>query len=683
MGYEPRLISPFLDSGLNQFFKPFIIGDTAFPDIQDAYPWRGTVKKREGYTLLPGAPIPTFPVQGLKNWINPISLVPNLIAFSLTKSYNYVSEVFTDITQLFDGSTEFSFGTGTFNYYWTANFAGSMWTTNGLGYSTAGLPGAVNGILYLTSNSPNSWNIHTPLISGTTYLNGALMIIPYKGTLVALSTFEGPQTGGTGNVQLTNRARWCQLGNPYVTTYNTGSGTTGPTQPPAIYRPGDDLSWRSDIPGRGGFVDADTSEKIISAGIINDILIVGFQRSTWRLRFTGNQVLPFIWERLNTQYGAESTFSAVAFDKDILFFSRFGWIGSTTNEVQRIDEKLPDVSFMFETGDASNFDNLNTVQGIRDYYRQMAYWTFTPLNGINTEIWAYNYLDRSWSVFNPTNEINCFGETFNSVDETWPTFTKLWGEYSSPDLIWPNLGSSQNQGFPILLGGDGSTVAPVDGGTGGNIYQMFEFQGSPTSDNGIPFNFSITTKRFNPYFDKGQKCRMGYVDLYITPNTYGEIQFQHFVDDKPYPVFSRNVALYSRGPLDILSITTGITTTIVTVSAHNLVTGQQVVLSNVSGTIDRIINNQTVAVTVVDAVTFTVPIVTSNFTVTSNGYIWLPPFNPGDAKYTRVYLGAVGYHHQFVITISDQQLLDPIKSVSQFELQGLVIWTRPAGLIRG
>src|ERR1700675_4775365 len=125
MGYEPRLISPFVNSGLSQYFKPFLIGDTAFPDIEDAYSWRGSIKKREGYSLFTGSPIPTVPVQGIKTFINPNTLVPSLIVFSLTKSYGFVSPNFIDITQLSDG-TVFSFGTTKFQYYWTANFAGSM-----------------------------------------------------------------------------------------------------------------------------------------------------------------------------------------------------------------------------------------------------------------------------------------------------------------------------------------------------------------------------------------------------------------------------------------------------------------------------------------------------------------------------------------------------------------------------
>ena len=43
-----------------------------------------------------------------------------------------------------------------------------------------------------------------------------------------------------------------------------------------------------------------TDEQIISCEFIKDRLIVFFERSTWELAYTGNEVLPFIWQKINT-----------------------------------------------------------------------------------------------------------------------------------------------------------------------------------------------------------------------------------------------------------------------------------------------------------------------------------------------------------------------------------------------
>jgi hypothetical protein len=156
MTYEPKLISPFTNSGLKKFFKPFIIGSTAFPEITDAYAWRGSVRKREGFNLL--GTQPTSPVQGLRNWINPATLGFSLITFSQTKSYffNALSSTFTDITQLSSGATTFSFGNGPNDYFLASNYQVSLWVTNGLPLVTGTVPGITNRILYLTSNAVNS-----------------------------------------------------------------------------------------------------------------------------------------------------------------------------------------------------------------------------------------------------------------------------------------------------------------------------------------------------------------------------------------------------------------------------------------------------------------------------------------------------------------------------------------------
>ena len=82
--YEPHLIAPF-KSSLVKRFKPWIIGEDAFPDIEDAYVWRGVVKKRIGMDKIASFPASDKPVQGLKVWINPSSLGEFLIGFSQTK----------------------------------------------------------------------------------------------------------------------------------------------------------------------------------------------------------------------------------------------------------------------------------------------------------------------------------------------------------------------------------------------------------------------------------------------------------------------------------------------------------------------------------------------------------------------------------------------------------------------
>jgi hypothetical protein len=676
MAYEPHLISPFTDSGLKDRFKPFLIGNTAFPSISDAYAWRGRVRKREGFSLL--STLPTSPVQGLKNWVNPSTLAQSLIAYSTTKSYlfNGVSNTFADITFNAAG-TPFSWSNTADQFFWTTNFKGSLWSTNNINTAT-------DGIQFWNGSPTTGWNPHQPQVDGTpNYLNAALIILPYKGRLVVLNTTEGAQNRSTNNF-FPQRARWCQLGTPYLQTV---AGTYVPPAPFATPGSSDNNAWRSDIPGRGGFIDADTNERIVSADIVKDTLIVFFQRSTWRLRYIGETLIPFIWERLNTQYGAESTFSNVAFDDSVLAFSRYGWIGSDTNSTVRIDEDIPDHSFSYEASNAT-LTGLARVQGIRDFYREMAYWTYEnqlSTTGTN-QIYAYDYRDKGWYIFNPqtgtsgssTNlNIRCFGNYFVNTDNTWgslSTATDTWGDYDGAEDTWGNLGAGQNAGFPFIVGGDNN----------GNVYSMFEFFNAPSNiDNTTNFNFSIKTKTFNPYLEGGLNCRLGFIDLYCTTSYGGQITVNHYVNDQQKAVFTRAVNLYPRGTFFASGVTTGLTTTITTTQPINVMTGQSVRLSSFTGPLGAALNNKTGIVTFISPNSFSVNIDTNGLAYQSGGVVYFGLFDPGLAKYTRIYLGAVAHMHQIEFTLSSDQLLDPVYGTVQFEMQAMVAYTRAEGRIRG
>ena len=61
------------------------------------------------------------------------------------------------------------------------------------------------------------------------------------------------------------------------------------------------LRLMGNIADGGGYIDASTEEQIVSAEFIKDRLIVYFERSTWELAYTGNEVLPFVWQKINTE----------------------------------------------------------------------------------------------------------------------------------------------------------------------------------------------------------------------------------------------------------------------------------------------------------------------------------------------------------------------------------------------
>ncbi len=179
--------------------------------------------------------------------------------------------------------------------------------------------GVVKDPMYYTDGI--TWTTFTPLVANVpesaaaSYLFQARILIPYYGRLLALNTWEGPNANGAGAVNIYNRCRFSAIGDP----------TTA----------GNPNAWRSDMFGQGGFIDAPTNEMIVSAIFYKNTLIVGFESSTWQLRYVGEYGLPFIWERISSDFGTESTFSPVLFDDGVFSVGDKAIVASNGVNVKR------------------------------------------------------------------------------------------------------------------------------------------------------------------------------------------------------------------------------------------------------------------------------------------------------------------------------------------------------------
>lgn len=742
MSYEARLIAPF-NSGLIQYYVPYLIGNDAFTTLDNAYSWRGTVKKREGsYVLgripqyltitgitnasppqittstahnlsanaaiwiegsdnaafnnqnflvntvtgantftikyLDGTAIPAsgvgttgnifLYVEGLKEYILNNG-DEQLIAFTCPKTYLYDTgtAAFIDISFFQTSGAAITWTGGRDDMFWAKNFAGALWATNN-----------VDPLRFWNGSSAQGWNNQRPTLNGTTLLQGCLLCIPYKGRLVVLNTREGNAGPGTNFRQ---RARWCQLGTPYV----PASGGDPAVVPPAPYAT-DANAWRDDIGGRGGYIDADTSENIVSCGIVQDTLIVGFQYSTWRLRYTGNEQSPFIWERINTQFGSECTFSSVENDDNLMMISRRGIVAAMTNGVDRIDMQIPDiVNEIFI--DQANTIGLKRVWGLRDYQKQLIYWIWADADNDNlipNKMYCYNYLDKCWATFSIS--LTCLSRFKKSSQNTWATWLSKW---AGDQTTWQN--PLDQFSSPLIVGGryDGNVWVIMDN----EVSQ----DGVDSTGVGTSYNFDITTKRFNPYVKAAKKCRLEYFDIYGEGETLNQI--------------------------NITGISAANPAVVTTAINHNLVSGDLVTLKDLNGMYS--FNNVQYQVTVISPTTFSIPANTTGLTpvtsgtVQTNAEITVQYFvdddddQPvlqkkvnlgqlaGDSKYVRVFLGSIARFHQIRMTLSngnasppdnfkvyppntnvDNELSDTIAGREQFKILGLVIHTRPAGRIR-
>lgn len=317
---------------------------------------------------------------------------------------------------------------------WTGTDSQFFWGNTWRGTSDA------DRLLFVTNNNPadnirywdgSTWTRMVPAVDSNPAhtLDTALIVTTFKNHLVVFNTSEF----GT---RYTNRARWAKFGNPLA------SG-----------------AWDGTIPGGGNFLDAATMEDIVSVEFIKDRLIVFFERSTWEFAYTGNQAQPFAWYQLNTELGAEATFSVVPFDLYALGVGNVGIHSCNGVNVQRIDDKIPDSVWDIHTGS----DAVRRVYGIRDYYVEQVYWTFPNRNANQysqtypNRILVYNYKTGSWA-FND-DSITAFGYYYAaSVSAvTWDSTTVTW----ESDITW-DTGTVQPLNQEILAGNQEGFVFIVD-----------------------------------------------------------------------------------------------------------------------------------------------------------------------------------------------------------------------------
>jgi hypothetical protein len=529
---------------------------------------------------------PSTPVMGISLYENgPVNGQPTY-AFDTQFAYVYNSG---NWVRSGTGTTPQWHGTDD-NFFWITNFYTGTTGQKTLFVSnfnaTVPTPAATDDPIWYYNNS--SWQTLTPVVlnnSGTlTTIQTSLVILPFKGRLILLNTIE--QTSGV-NYAFTNRCRYSFEGDPsavnaFLEPNQTYSGLFG---------------------AGGGYVDSPTAEIITSAEFVKDRLIVYFERSTWELAFTNNQIRPFIWQKINTELGTEAPFSTVPFDKIILSIGNTGVHACNAANVERIDNKIPEKVFEIEDIGAA----VNRIFGIRDYFNEMVYWTFPSDNrsAIYTypnRILVYNYQNGSWAFNDDT--ITCFGYFEQQPGYTWSSTTFTWEDC---DFEWDTgLGSPQarqviagnQQGYLFICDADISRNAPalqitnitynatsitltvinhnianiygadyilIENAQGlaninGNVYLVQSIPNLNTlvvSNN--PYNpvtgaylgggtmalvswINIASKQWNPYVDQDRNVYLAKIDFAVQKTTYGQITVDYSVSSTSLSMISMGTA---------------------------------------------------------------------------------------------------------------------------------------------
>jgi hypothetical protein len=398
---------------------------------------------------------PGLPVMGLAGQELLTLNVGDLVAFDTVFAYVWSNNnaSFGDASNYKGTTTTVTWSAPNYQLFWTTNYANCLWATNYKpGIQTSPIANTVNGGdgIRWYDEDQTGWVNFLPQVDSTNYLQGCLMIFPYKGRLVVLNTFEGPNNA-IATRAFTGRARWSENGTPFYT--NSPAAAI-----PTFYKGGSVTNaWRSDLVGLGGYIDAPTLEAIVSAEFVKDSIVVYFEKSTWRLVYTGNEVLPFIWEKINTELGAISTFSVVPFDKVAIAISDVGIHACDTVNVLRIDDLIPDEVFGINIMNQGG----QRTYGIRDYANELVYWSIPYIGGTSefdpdtgeqpifpNKILTYNYKEgyNSYSFFN--DSFTCFGY----LPPGYPDLTWAEADMNWEDANFPWIGIENPNGTKVIGG---------------------------------------------------------------------------------------------------------------------------------------------------------------------------------------------------------------------------------------
>lgn len=281
-------------------------------------------------------------------------------------------------------------------------------------------------------------------------MTGARCCIEFKGRLLFFAPWEAEDTGTPPGItlgsstQIKNRMRYSWL----QTLTN-------------------ELDSFFEASGKGGYIDAPTTEAIITVQFVKDRLIVYFENSTFELVYTGAPDQPFVWQKLDNTLGAESTFSEVPFDEVVVGIGANGVHACNGAAVVRIDDKIPDTVFAAVNEYGNQVEALSSINGIRDYLREHVYWTFPTLHqkgNFPNKIMVYDYRYKNWAFYDDTYTF--FGYHDRITGLIWATIpAPTWSSWGDPWNTVVNLEHNRGiiagnqEGFVFLITDD-AQLAP-------------------------------------------------------------------------------------------------------------------------------------------------------------------------------------------------------------------------------
>lgn len=275
-----------------------------------------------------------------------------------------------------------------------------------------------------------------------------------------------------------------------------GTGEDGGTEHRARARwtPVNDVEYgASSDEAADDFVDAPVEDTIVSGTVVGEEIIVGMERSWWRLRYTGDVNGAFKWEPLLSEEGASGLNSAARLPENIFARGEKAMVSVDAVSQRPADQLIPDLTDRWNS-DKRNLSNSHYSKEFREILTTFAdAGEDTPDSVLSTHIdetrQVYSYsiyripTASGWYVFGTFRQGSV--QTYNTTSQPYNQIQTSYNE---------SLGQT---GQPIVLIGDRFS----------NIWSY----GTSFADDGNNVLATFRTKRLNP--TPYARSHLGFVDI--------------------------------------------------------------------------------------------------------------------------------------------------------------------------
>ena len=312
---------------------------------------------------------------------------------------------------------------------------------------------------------------------GSNSVTQAKCVFLYKSRLLILETAE------SGN-RHRQRARWSEVNLP---------GT-----------------WKHDK-----YIDAPTDQTIQMAAFIDEDLVCWFDRSVWRLIYTGNADLPFEWRRISSDRGLRAPYSLVTLSGKQFGIGKRELLSSDGRFVTDAGVQIPD------------FVSKRMMVGKEDYSfghyfvdLHQSWTTYVDANdtdGLPGHILVHNHQENTFARFEM--DVHCLGETYANSD---PRLDDIDEELDDIETKFDEAEELDGEDQVVLLAGNRN----------GEIFQV----NVGGSHDGSDYGFEALTGRWNPYIKSQKSAHCSRLRLLVEAHGSTTFDVDHYIDTNNTPL---------------------------------------------------------------------------------------------------------------------------------------------------